>query len=114
MSGLAGICSLAYAAQARSRRWDREPERTSVRFNRRQVIVVYVTLAVIVVMLLFPPFVSVHPRLGTSFSGYGFIATNDDEVDVARLALQCIAAIVAAAGLVFGFRDRAWPVSRPS
>jgi hypothetical protein len=76
-----------------------------VRLNRKQSVVVYVALALILSMLVFPPFV-MSIRGSVLDEGYQFIGTGDGEVAASRVVFQCFAVLVVAAGVVFALRDR--------
>lgn len=91
--------------------------------NKKQRYVLYACAAVIVLMLLFPPFHTVFPR-GQSFSrGYGFLLSgpaanadfvgNSGTVDVGTLLVQWLGVILAGAILWFAFRDKKEEVQNP-
>lgn len=79
--------------------------------NKRQLIVLWVAIGLIVLMGLFPPWVRKEAEYRTYLDapvGYAFIAVAPDRarVDLSRLFLQWVLVVVAGAGVFWTLRTR--------
>ncbi len=81
--------------------------------NKHQALILFIAAAIIVVMLLFPPFQYQEPREAVLNLGYGFIFSPPTNryghlgtVDKGMLLVQWVAVALVGGILCFAFRDR--------
>ena len=81
------------------------------RLNRKQTVVLRIALGLLVLFCVFPPWTKRVFYWGTwCLTYYGPIWTDEasatSRIAVGRLAVQCLAVLLIAAGLIFQFRAR--------
>lgn len=76
--------------------------------NKRQIIVLWIGIIIIVLMGLFPPWMNVDPSGGYYIKGYNFILDKPStfcRIDVPQLLVQWAMVAIIAGGLLVTLRD---------